>query len=327
MYDINIPGQVSEFQLQAIETVASLIPANGAFVEVGALFGRSSYCWAKSVPASARVFSVDPWERNDGVKSLEAAHGIKYGIEQFKEYTKDCDNLTAMQGYSPNDFTDWSMPIDGYYEDAVHTNPILRQNLDFWVSHLKPGGVVCGDDYRPRFTDVVCEVRNLARKLDRDLHRVDFFWCLLPKFGGPEIRAVSERLKELEVQSRRAYKFNPSSHTLQVLDMDVKLVAGEQSRVTLRLTNESRDQWPGWFEGYRINVVLENGKEEHRVIDLDIEPELFPPDLGRDLLADLLVPAAAKGSYNVRAEIVDPAGSILRNGRIGLNVRQVSVKS
>lgn len=325
MYDNSIPGQVSEFQLQAIEAVAGLIPENGHFVEVGALFGRSSYCWAKSVPQSASVYSLDPWERNDGVRSLEAAHGIKYGIEQFKEYTKDCPNLTPLQGYSPNDFQDWSKPIDGYYEDAVHTNPILRKNLDFWVSHLKPDGVVCGDDYRPRFTDVVCEVRNLARKLDRDLFRVDFFWCLLPRFGGPKFRAVSERLRELEVQSQRAYKFNPASHTLEVMDLPAKLKAGSELRVKLRLTNESREQWPGWFEGYRISVMLENGDGEHRVVDLDIEPELFPPDIARDLLADLVVPDTAKGNYKVRAEIIDPAGSILRNGRIGLNCSQVSV--
>lgn len=326
MYDNSIPGQVSEFQLQAIEAVASLIPEGGQFVEVGALFGRSSYCWAKSVPASASVYSIDPWEGNDGVRSLEAAHGITYGIEQFREYTKDCPNLKPLQGYSPNDFTDWSQPLDGYYEDAVHTNPILRQNLDFWVSHLKPGGVVCGDDYRPRFTDVVCEVRNLARKLDRDLFRVDFFWCLLPRFGGPEIRAVSERLRELEVQSQRAYKFNPASHTLEVLDLPATLKAGSESRVRVKLTNESRDQWPGWFEGYRISVSIENQNEEHRIIELDIEPELFPPDLGRELLADLVVPKAIKGDFVVRAEIIDPGGSILRNGRIGLNAPRVTVK-
>ena len=185
--------------------------------------------------------------------------------------------------------------------------------------------MICGDDYRPRFTDVVCEVRNLARKLDLDLFRVDFFWCLLPKFGGAEIRAVSERLRQLEVQSRRAYKLNPASHTLEVLDMPATLQSNSQSRLKVKLTNESRDQWPGWFEGYRICVSLKNPQEEHRVVELEIEPELFPPDLGRELIADLIVPASLEGDFTVQAEILDPAGAILRAGRIGLNTKRVTV--
>jgi len=43
------------------------------------------------------------------------------------------------------------------------------------------------------------------------------------------------------------------------------------------------------------------------------------------LIADLIVPASLDGDFTVKAEILDPAGAILRAGRIGLNTKRVTV--
>jgi hypothetical protein len=106
---------------------------------------------------------------------MEAQFGITYGLEQFKIYTKDCPNIRPLRGYSPRDFRDWTTPLDVYYEDAVHTNPILEQNLCFWSGNIKPSGIICGDDYRPRFPDVMNGARRLSKLFERELIYVDFF--------------------------------------------------------------------------------------------------------------------------------------------------------
>jgi hypothetical protein len=124
-YRLDIPGQVSEIQLQAIEQVARLVPHDGCVVEVGSLFGRSSWAWAKSVAPSAKVFCLDPWEGNEGVRTLERHYGITYGLDQFKAYTAECPNIRPLKGYSPKDFRDWLCPVDLYYEDSVHAGPVL----------------------------------------------------------------------------------------------------------------------------------------------------------------------------------------------------------
>lgn len=31
----------------------------------------------------------------------------------------------------PGDFTDWGLPVDLYFENAVHTAPLQLQNLEF----------------------------------------------------------------------------------------------------------------------------------------------------------------------------------------------------
>src|SRR4051794_9544102 len=82
-YNLSIPGQVSEFQLRAIECVAALVPPGGHVVEVGSLFGCSSWAWARSVDPSVTVHCIDPWEKNEGVRLMEARYGVTYGVEQF----------------------------------------------------------------------------------------------------------------------------------------------------------------------------------------------------------------------------------------------------
>jgi len=199
-YNDCIPGQITLFQMRAIEIVSALVPERGKVVEVGSLFGSSSWCWAKSVHPSVAVHCIDPWVRNPGVASIEKRLNIRYGVEQFLAYTKDCPNIKAEQGYSPQDFSDWSDKIDLYYEDAVHVDPVLTSNLDFWTSHLKPAGIVCGDDYRPRFPDVRNGAARLAERLGRSLVTVENFWCLLPSDdllpGAADVRRQLEDLSE-----------------------------------------------------------------------------------------------------------------------------------
>ena len=203
-FNENIPGQVTRYQLQAIELIATLVPKNGNMVEVGSLFGSSSWCWAKSVDPSVTVYCVDPWQANAGVVPLEQRYGIKYGLEQFKLYTSDCPNIVPKQGYSPRDFADWQLPLDLYYEDAVHTNPILENNLNFWTGHLKPAGIICGDDYRPRFLDVREGAHRLAKEFSRELITVEHFWCLLPDDDTlPRVSEVRAQLRDMAEKYRR----------------------------------------------------------------------------------------------------------------------------
>jgi predicted O-methyltransferase YrrM len=41
----------------------------------------------------------------------------------------------------------WSEPIDFLYIDADHSYDGVTADLDAWVPHVKPGGLVVGDDY------------------------------------------------------------------------------------------------------------------------------------------------------------------------------------
>ena len=195
-----IPGQLQEEEMLAIEAIAALVPAEGKIVEVGSLLGLSSWIWAKSAHPSVKVYCIDPWERQGagGNFAILAAKAHQtFSIGQFKENVSDCPNIIAKQGFSPRDFSDWSAPIDLYFEDAVHTDPILAENLEFWAGRMKPDGIFCGHDYHDRFPDVKRGAERLAKRYGRRLRVIKTFWYLLPDFINCDLSVVSQALASL----------------------------------------------------------------------------------------------------------------------------------
>jgi hypothetical protein len=311
-YNPAIPGQVSKFQLRAIEIVAALVPPNGTVVEVGSLFGSSSWAWAKSVDPSVTVHCIDPWEGNEGVRTLEARHGVSYGLEQFRRHTADCPNIRAHQGYSPADFRDWALPVDLYYEDAVHTDPILAENLDMWSSRLTPAGIVCGDDYRPRFPDVMAGASRLARRLERELIRVDFFWCLLPPDALlPGAARAAQALRQLGAESdaaRRAAGPALSCGPLQPLTM---VAPGDTPRLTCRVFNAGLDPWPATGGALAVGVRLVAEEGAPKVLAAARVPlpvDRLLPDLPCDVTLPFPAAGLEPGRYRAVFDVIGPDG-------------------
>ncbi|WP_254070717.1 class I SAM-dependent methyltransferase [Acidisphaera sp. L21] len=205
-------------EAEAIELVASLVPRHGVIAEIGSLLGRSSWIWAKSADPSVTVHCFDPWEQSGAggnFGKLAHEHGQRFNNAQFLANTADCENIRAHQGYSPNDFLDWTVPVDLFFEDAVHADPVLSRNLEFWSSHLKPDGIACGHDYISRFPDVCRGANQLARRLGRSLRLIGSFWLLLPdvveRSEDWRVRAALGQLTALQGAPTSASHPNESS--------------------------------------------------------------------------------------------------------------------
>jgi hypothetical protein len=67
--------------------------------------------------------------------------------ETFLKNTEDRKNIVAIQGSSPEVVKDWTKPIDFIFLDASHENPSDRDNIDFWLPKIKPGGMFLGHDW------------------------------------------------------------------------------------------------------------------------------------------------------------------------------------
>jgi hypothetical protein len=305
-YKLSIPGQVSEFQLRAIEAVAGLVPEGGTAVEIGSLFGRSSYGWGKSIPQSARLFCIDPWAKNEGVRPMEERLGIKYSIEQFKIFTAECTNITAIQGYSPRDVRDWNQPLDLFYEDSVHQNPVLAENLQFWSSHLKPTGLACGDDFRPRFPDVMNGATELGKKLGREVLVVDKFWCLLPPESlVPGAAAVREKLLAISAEAQADALTRPRANTFSIRQT-AGIKAGEDLKLDYLLCNESPLTWEHKGEPLFARIEISLGpvgakRAELAVIRL---PGPLLPDLPMRGEDSVPTTSLAAGRYSAAAQVV-----------------------
>lgn len=181
MINLNIPGQISELELQAIEEISRAVPSGGIVVEAGSLFGLSSYTWATSVNPSVKVYCIDPWVREQWIIDLveKKIPGCPvFSFDAFSRFTAGLKNIFPIKGYSPDVVKDWALPIDVYFDDAMHQNPVLRKNLRFWLGKIKPGGIICGHDYCSQWPDVMNEADAIAREFAVEVRIVGTFWAI-----------------------------------------------------------------------------------------------------------------------------------------------------
>lgn len=214
-----IPGEMTPPELRAIALLATLVPPEGHVVEVGSYLGLSSWHWAQNAPPSATIHCIDPW---DGYRRAS-------GIEDFLRNVADCPNVKALQGRSPQDFQHWDIPVDAYFEDAVHRNPVLAQNIEMWMGRLSPGGIVCGHDYADRCPDVVSEVNKLAGAESAGFVRVDSVWAVFPSERlqrDEQAVAVFEQLRQMghsePLQLREAPSAILSAEEVRGLNFEVR---------------------------------------------------------------------------------------------------------
>jgi predicted O-methyltransferase YrrM len=173
----NIPGWF--FGPEPIETIRLLWKYNHpdcVGVEVGCLHGRSSYAISVAIHKGT-LYCIDLWNGDDSYNSrfsneMIAKHNFppkgSYNIkETFLKNTEDRKNIVAIQGSSPEIVKDWTKPIDFIFLDASHQNPSDRDNIDFWLPKIKPGGMFLGHDlYEVRgFPDVNANVEYMEELL------------------------------------------------------------------------------------------------------------------------------------------------------------------
>jgi hypothetical protein len=175
-----IPGQMTDEELYQVIDLAKMVPKNGVIVEVGSLYGLSAWHLSKYSDPTVTIFCIDPFERAQWVIDLVEGpqNAPPFSRAAFELFTSDCHNIVPIQGYSPDSVRGWGIPIDLYLEDAVHQNPILRANIDFWSKKVRPGGIVSGHDYSKDWPDVVGEVNSLSVNWKCQINLKDTFWHL-----------------------------------------------------------------------------------------------------------------------------------------------------
>ena len=176
-----IPRTMSLAGLEYLGRIARTVPENGVIVEIGPLFGSSTWVLAKNAKPSVRVISIDTWKPQQWIDAVEAKFpGCKpFSKDAFDYYTRDCPNVTAVQGFSPDVMMDWNEPIDMFFDDATHGNPGFTDSLEFYLPKLKPGGIASGDDFASGWPDIVKGVNDLGVKWKRRPEVIGRVWAII----------------------------------------------------------------------------------------------------------------------------------------------------
>lgn len=198
--NLSIPRTMTKLGLQYLDRIAAAQRPGAVIVEVGPLYGSSTWTLARSAPEGCTVYSIDTWERAPWIiKNVEEKLGAPpFSKDAFMAFVADCPNVVPIQGYAPDVVSDWDKPIDVYFDDAAHGNPGFINNLSFFGKFVKPGGILCGDDYAQGSPDIVREVDALGASWGVRPEVMGRVWALRkPLDGQTRSTTVSEVLAPL----------------------------------------------------------------------------------------------------------------------------------
>lgn len=136
----------------ALHALAMLVPADLAIVELGSFKGKST-CFLASGAVhgnGAHVYAFDAWDLPDnetgrfgfaepGVRNTFDAQVARMGLSE---------QVTATRAHSADAGRTWlGPPVGLLYVDGDHTAKGVRRDVDAWLGHLAPGGLIAFDDY------------------------------------------------------------------------------------------------------------------------------------------------------------------------------------
>lgn len=162
MYNLDIPGLITERELMLIEEMAAQVPENGVIVELGCYKGRSSVAWASSCHPSVKVYCIDIFT------IIDLSEPCFY--DEFIENTKHLPNLIPLKGLCPILLDYPGDQIDIFFNDAIHYNPYDWNNIEYFRKFMKPNGLIVGHDYnKDKFPDVVTNAHRLEAETKNPL--------------------------------------------------------------------------------------------------------------------------------------------------------------
>lgn len=113
-------------------------------VEVGVYSGGLSKLIAE-VPTVKRLVCVDPWYGN--FKDFGRAHmdNIANGVIKWAEKMPHVDVMRMTSEEASTHFEDES--IDFFETDGAHKYDFVKLDIQSWLPKVKPGGILCGDNF------------------------------------------------------------------------------------------------------------------------------------------------------------------------------------
>jgi predicted O-methyltransferase YrrM len=145
----NVPGHLGENEARFLGLLAACIPIEGAIVEIGSFKGRSTVMLAKVAAhyGLGPVVAIDP--HNSPILLDRHADPAVSSYYDFLESIRAADLSNQVEphlAYSTDVARSWNRPIRLLWIDGDHSYEGAKKDLDGFVHHLVPLGVVVFHD-------------------------------------------------------------------------------------------------------------------------------------------------------------------------------------
>ena len=191
----------SDEKLYLANLVKGLAPKS-IVVEVGSWMMGSACIFADANP-NVDIHCFDPFcdtilegFPDHMLAQIDQLCGGVRSIEACQQLIGSRPNIHLHPGLSPQSCVDWNTPIDFYFEDGDHSDPVLANNLNFWLPKIKVGGYFAIHDYGD-YLNLFYEfdsTQHQTNDVGFHVHRllVSGNWALVAQ---PEITVILKKIK------------------------------------------------------------------------------------------------------------------------------------
>jgi len=147
-----VTGFLSEGENLALAHATIGLPPNPTVVEIGSFLGRSSITFAGClrVKGNGKLYCIDPFDGSGDEFSVPYYHRIskrkKLTLREWFERNISNVNLdqwiTVIEGTADTVGPNWQEPIDLLFLDGDQSPKGARIAYEYFVPHLKAGGVI-----------------------------------------------------------------------------------------------------------------------------------------------------------------------------------------
>ena len=145
----NVPGYLAENEARFLGLLAACVPAQGAIVEIGSFKGRSTVMLAKvaSHYGFGPIIAIDPHNSPILLDRQGDPEASSYDALLNSIRAAGLSNeVEAHVATSAESASSWNRPIRLLWIDGDHSYEGVRKDIDGFIPHLAPAGVVAFHD-------------------------------------------------------------------------------------------------------------------------------------------------------------------------------------
>lgn len=138
-------------------------------VEIGVASGDYSQVIMEKNP-TIEMYGVDPYERYEGYKDYQLRSTFDKMESSAQSKLWRFPSYKFIKKFSVDasrDFEDNS--LDFVYIDGNHSGEAVKEDIEAWISKVKPGGIMAGHDFTGRWPSLRQEVIKYCKNTHRPL--------------------------------------------------------------------------------------------------------------------------------------------------------------